>query len=504
MKLLSAQQCQQWDAYTMQHEPIASIDLMERAGLKCTEWLIEHKYNEMPLLIFCGKGNNGGDGLVIARQMIAAGAAVTVYILEYGSKGTDDFQRNLEKLHRLSKDIHFIQSPAVFPVIEQDHLVIDALFGTGLNRPLHDLAAALAEHINQSNAKVIAIDVPSGMPVDNFFVDAPVLRAHRTLTFQSLKYAFLLPEYGKYTGDITVLDIGLMHSYLSTIDAVAELVEQQDAACLLKGRDRFSHKGNYGHALLLAGNKGKMGAAILAAKACLRSGVGLLTTCVPDDGLPIIQTAVSEAMTIVREAGLPDIHAYSAIAAGPGLGLSTKEKDLLFNLLQQNNKPMVLDADALTILSQHTEKLTSIPPGSLFTPHPKEFDRLFGTSEDTLERYRKAIQLSAQYHFIIILKGHRTLVAAHGRAWFNTTGNVGMAKGGSGDVLTGILTALLAQGYDPLHAAILGVYLHGLAGDIALKQQSVESLLPSDLIESLGNAFNRLKINTTSSLGCSG
>ncbi len=499
MKLLSAQQCQQWDAYTIQHEPIASIDLMERAGLACTEWLLDHQYNTMPLMIFCGKGNNGGDGLVIARLMIEAGTAVTVYVLEYGSKGTDDIQRNLEKLHLLSNDIHFIQSPDAFPVNERYSLVIDALFGTGLNRPLHDLAAALAKHISQSNAKVIAIDVPSGMPVDNFFADAQVVKAHLTLTFQSLKYAFLLPEYGKYTGEITVLDIGLMHSYLSTIDAVAELVEQQDAACLLKRRDRFSHKGTYGHALLISGNKGKMGAAVLAVRACLRSGVGLLTACVPNEELLIVQTAVPEAMVIIRETGLPDMHAYSAIGAGPGLGLSTKEKDLLFELLQQNNKPVVLDADALTILSQHAEKLTSIPPGSLLTPHPKEFDRLFGASENSLERYRKAIQLSAQYHFIIILKGHHTLVAAHGRAWFNTTGNAGMAKGGSGDVLAGVLTALLAQGYEPLHAAKLGVYLHGLAGDIALEQQSVESLLPSDLIESLGSAFNKLKINTTSS-----
>ncbi|MBN8719192.1 MAG: NAD(P)H-hydrate dehydratase [Sediminibacterium magnilacihabitans] len=494
MKLLSAQQCQQWDAYTMQHEPIASIDLMERAGLKCTEWLIEHKYNEMPMLVFCGKGNNGGDGLVIARLMIEAGAAVTVYILEYGSKGTDDFQRNLEKLHRLSKDIHFIQSPAAFPVIERESLVIDALFGTGLNRPLHDLAAALAEHINQSNAKLIAIDVPSGMPVDNFFVDAPVLRAHHTLTFQSLKYAFLLPEYGKYTGDITVLNIGLMSSFLSTIDAKTELIEQQDAASILKQRDRFSHKGTYGHALLMAGHEGQMGAAILASKACLRSGVGKLTVLVPQAQLPVIQTAVPEAMALPRERGLPVFNGLATVGMGPGMSFMKGTTECIETLLELYKRPMVFDADAFTYFEMQKEALSQIPSGSLLTPHPKEFDRLFGTNENSFQRQQKAIALSAEYPFIIILKGHYTLIAANGKGWFNTTGNAGMAKGGSGDALTGILTALLAQGYEPLKAAKLGVYLHGLAGDLALEQQTMETLLPSDLIESLATAFRTIRV----------
>jgi NAD(P)H-hydrate epimerase len=285
-----------------------------------------------------------------------------------------------------------------------------------------------------------------------------------------------------------------MSSFLSTIDAKTELIEQQDAASILKQRDRFSHKGTYGHALLMAGHEGQMGAAILASKACLRSGVGKLTVLVPQAQLPVIQTAVPEAMALPRERGLPVFNGLATVGMGPGMSFMKGTTECIETLLELYKRPMVFDADAFTYFEMQKEALSQIPSGSLLTPHPKEFDRLFGTNENSFQRQQKAIALSAEYPFIIILKGHYTLIAANGKGWFNTTGNAGMAKGGSGDALTGILTALLAQGYEPLKAAKLGVYLHGLAGDLALEQQTMETLLPSDLIESLATAFRTIRV----------
>lgn len=493
MKLLTAQQLQEWDQYTIQQEPISSINLMERAALSCVGWLVERGFHKVHAVVFCGKGNNGGDGLAIARLLLEAGVRVTVYIIEFGTKGTPDFQQNLERLHVLTTDIHFIQSTAVFPVIEKDVFVIDALFGSGLNRPLHDLSAALVEHINAANVRVVSIDLPSGMPADNFFKNAPVIRAGYTLSIQTTKLCFLLPEYEPYVGELHILDIGLKASFMDTQETVFAMIERKEVRSYLKTRARFSHKGVYGHALLIAGHQGQMGAAILAAKACLRSGVGKLTVLVPEKELSIIQTAVPEAMAGSREIGLPFFELLSSVALGPGIGMLDVKGDILDPLLRFYERPLVLDADIFSIFSIDKTDLTRIPQGSLLTPHPKEFDLLFGDCKNSWERYQKAIMLSSQYPFIIILKGHHTLIASNGKGWFNTTGNAGMAKGGSGDVLTGILTALLAQGYEPLQAAITGVYLHGLAGDLALEQQSEESLLPTDLIESLGKAFQSLR-----------
>ncbi len=493
MKLLTAQQLQQWDAYTIQHEPVASIDLMERAAIACTNWLIEKGFARQPVKIFCGKGNNGGDGLAIARLLIQSGVQPVVYIIEFGSIGTSDFQQNLQRLHQLTTDIHFIQSDSFFPVINASDVVVDALFGTGLNRPLHNLGAALVEHINAAAVTVVAIDVPSGMAIDKSLQGNTVIRAKHTLTFESLKLCFLSAVNAAFFGEVVVLTIGLYPGFSATVDVVFAITERKIIADGLKPRDRFSHKGKYGHALLLAGNKGKMGAAVLAAKACLRSGVGLLTVAVPEAGLQVIQTAVPEAMAMVRNEAGQALNPFTTIGAGPGLGTATTEQAAIETLLQQYARPLVLDADALNILSQHTSWLVKIPAGSLLTPHPKEFDRLFGVCADEFERWQKAISLSVQYPFIILLKGHYTLVAAGGKGWFNSTGNAGMAKGGSGDVLTGILTALLAQGYEPLQAAVTGAYLHGLAADLALEKQAMESLLPTDIIDALGNAFNFLK-----------
>jgi len=441
MKLFNAQQLQQWDAYTVQEEQIASINLMERAATQCTAWLIERELDKRNIRIFCGKGNNGGDGLAIARLLINAGAAVTVYIVEFGAKGTSDFQHNLERLHLVTRDIHFIQSPVFFPYIDETDLVIDALLGSGLNRPLHDLSAALVTHINAANTQVISIDLPSGMPADLFFKEAVVVKATHTLTFQAFKFCFVLPEYAIFTGQLHILDIGLNKAFPDRMDTIYEMAEREELRGYLKTRAPFSHKGIFGHALLMAGHEGQMGAAILASKACLRAGVGKLTVLVPNEQLPVIQTAIPEAMAMPRERGMPQLNGFAVVAMGPGMSFTEETAVYIEALLNLYEKPMVLDADAFAYFQIQKDALSRIPAGSLLTPHPKEFDLLFGASENSFERYRKALALSGEYPFIIILKGHYTLIASNGKGWFNTTGNAGMAKGGSGDVLTGILTA---------------------------------------------------------------
>jgi hydroxyethylthiazole kinase-like uncharacterized protein yjeF len=488
MKLLSPQQIHEWDAYTIEHEPISSLDLMERAAAKCTDFILEKNLAAHPIKIFCGKGNNGGDGLAIARLLMEAGFQPVTYILEFGARGTDDFQANLHRLHQLTSNIFFIQSEEYFPVIEQGDLVVDALFGSGLNRPLMDLSATLVKHINNAGAMVLAIDVPSGMYINKSCKGDTVIKAAYTLTFQTTKLCFLVAENAELFGQVQVLDIGLLPRFLQDAETVFELVTKEKIKAGIKPRGNFVHKGNFGHSLLIAGNKGKMGAALLAAKACLRSGAGLVTLDVPEASLNIVQTALPEAMCTVREE-VPDWEKFTTLGIGPGLGTGGDAKNTLKQTLAGFNKPSVFDADALNILSENKEWLQQIPAGSVITPHPKEFERLFGRFDNEMGRIAKAIELSAQYHFVIVLKGHNTLIASNGRGWFNSTGNAGLAKGGSGDILTGIITAFISQALDGVTAAICGVYIHGLAADLALQQQSQESMLASDIIERMGEAF---------------
>lgn len=492
MKLLSAQQIQQWDAFTMQHEPIESIDLMERAAQQCVDWLVEKNLIHHKIKIFCGKGNNGGDGLVIARLLLHKGFSVFIYILELGAKGTNDFQVNLHRLHQHNADIHFIQSTELIPIIEKNDIVIDALFGSGLNRPLQLLSKEIVEHINQSGSKIISIDVPSGMSIDKSSKGNSIIKASNTLTFQSLKLCFLMAENAAYFGEVQALDINLHPKFLETIRTDFEIVSQKQIASKIKPHKDFSHKGNYGHALLIVGNKGKMGAALLAAKACLRTGAGLVTVNIPEENQSTLNTFLPEAMTMKRTDENSFTH-YSTIGIGCGLGTNEDAKKILLQVLQSYKKSIVIDADALNIISENKNLLQLIPKESVLTPHPKEFERLVGICENDFERMNKAIQLSQQYSFIIILKNHYTLITANGKVYFNNTGNAGLAKGGSGDVLTGMIASLLSQNYEPLQAAMIAVYLHGLAADLALENQSTESLLATDVIDTIGKAFNFLK-----------
>ncbi len=345
MNLFTPQQIHDWDAFTIAHEPIASIDLMERAARTCTDYILGQMLPDQPVKIFCGKGNNGGDGLAIARQLADAGVHSVVYILEFGARGTDDFQTNLHRLHDLNVDIHFIQATDFFPAIAPDDLVVDALYGSGLNRPLQDLSAALVHHINDSKAPVVAIDVPSGMFIDRSSVGNAVIRATATLTFQSLKRCFLVAENAPFAGEVHVMDIGLHPAFPATQHTALTLSEPADMQQAWKPRNAFAHKGHHGHALLVAGNTGKIGAALLAAKACLRSGTGLLTVHLPATAMPIIHTALPEAMCMDRTAPVSPGQ-FSAIGMGPGMGTGTEMAALVNNLLAVDTKGFVLDADA--------------------------------------------------------------------------------------------------------------------------------------------------------------
>lgn len=502
MKILSAEETRQWDQYTIEREPVSSIELMERAATACVNWLETKGYGDQRFAIFCGKGNNGGDGLAIARLLAGGRYPVTVFILEFGHKGTADFQANLARLHDFpGVDIRFIQTEKNFHDFEKDEIIIDALFGSGLNRALEGVTAKLVEHINESGREVIAVDIPSGMFVDRSSKGNPIIRANHTLSFQSFKPALLVAENEEYTGQVHILDIGLHPDFYQSAFSRHELVDLPVIHSIHKPRRRFAHKGNFGHVLLIAGSYGSMGAAVLAAKACLRSGAGLLTCHIPSCGYEILQIAIPEAMVMtdadpfMNTKTNTDLTRYETIGIGPGIGTSAETKMLLRDIFDSFRSPLVLDADALNILATQKDLLKLVPGASILTPHPKEFERLFGETENDFARIDLALGKAKELNVVIVLKGHHTLIATPDeKGFFNSTGNPGMATAGSGDALTGMLTGLLAQGYSSIEAAILGVYLHGLAGDIAAEKYSMESMLAGDIIDSFGDAFKHCAI----------
>jgi len=498
MKIFSAAQIKAWDAFTILHEPIASIDLMERAATACCKWLIGKNFGTSHFRIFCGKGNNGGDGLAIARLLIEHKCLVTVYILELGNIGSDDFQENLAALHECTTDIHFMQSADFFPAINKEDIVIDALYGTGLNKPLEGISAALAHHLNASQAIKISIDLPSGLYADKSSKGNSIAKAAHTLSFQNYKLAFLLAENEACCGEVHLLHIGLHPDFEEKEIASFEMTDEAAISAIYKPRKKFAHKGTYGHAALLCGSKGMMGAAVLSSLGCLRSGIGKLTTYVPQCGYQVLQTSAPEAMVMTsgEDALLAaeGIETLDAVGIGPGIGMYPSHKNLLASVFKKVKAPMVIDADALNIIAENKELLELIPAQSIITPHPKEFERLFGKTSDDFERLTLAIAKAREHNIYIVLKGHYSAICTPAEtSWFNSTGNPGMATAGSGDVLTGIITGLLAQGYSPLHAALLGTYLHGLAGGFAALKLSEEAMIAGDLVSCMGEAFRQIQ-----------
>ncbi len=471
---------------------------MERAAHACTCWLATHFLQPCSFAIFCGRGNNGGDGLAIARQLRSKGYGVKVYVVENGRPGSPDFETNARRW-RENGAAFLISSEKDFPEFEKGDIIIDALVGSGLSAPLKGLTAALAEQINHSKNKVISIDLPSGIFTDGSSKGHTTVNAHTTLTFQVYKLGLLLAENGPAVGEVVVLDIGLHPGFLKENSFDRQMITPQLIDGIYQPRKPYAHKGSYGHALLLAGSYGKMGAALLSARACIYTGSGLLTAAIPRCGYIILQTALPEAMTLPDPeeehlSQLPEgLEKYNAIGIGPGVGTGDAVKALLASLLEKYRQPLVIDADALNCLAQDKSLLDKLPPQSILTPHPKEFDRLFGDHANEADRIHTAIEQARIKNIVIILKGFHTLVATpEGRSYFNTTGNAGMAKGGSGDVLTGIITALAAQHYPPWQAAVFGVYLHGMAGDLAARERSQEAMTAGDLADFLGSAFLKL------------
>ncbi len=502
MKLFTTKQIAAIDKYTIENEPIADIDLMERASLQMTNWIVQQFSTEERLLFFAGPGNNGGDALAMARQLAQLDYQCEVYLLDFGKALKGSLAINYKRLEEQGKvKLTKLRSENDFPQVDETDVLIDGLFGSGLSRSLEGLPAQLVQHINQLLNVVVAVDIPSGLMGENNAENnlENIVRADYTLTLQFPKISFLFPENEQFVGQWEVFLIGLHPGGISETPSPYFFIDAEDVAARLPMRTKFDHKGTFGHALLIAGSYGKMGAAVLASKACLRAGAGLLTTHVPHVGFPVIQTAVPEAMTSIDQhdsmfTSFPDLAPYAAIGIGPGLGVKRNSCRALCDLLDKANVPMVIDADALNILAENKNWLDKFPEGSVLTPHPGEFRRLVGKTTDSYDAIQQQIAFAKKYNCVVVLKGAHTSVAApDGTLCWNSTGNSGMGTAGSGDALTGIILGLLAQGMAAVDAALVGVYLHGLAGDLAAKKRSEFSLMAGDIIETLGESFLKVQ-----------
>ncbi|MCF6171999.1 MAG: NAD(P)H-hydrate dehydratase [Bacteroidales bacterium] len=503
MKILPIEEVRNADAYTIANEPIASIDLMERAASQIYKWIKKRVPKKHLIRVYAGLGNNGGDGLVVARLLSNKGYQVEVNVIRYSDTSSEDFQVNFGRLKEgNSIAIRNVKELKNLSGINPDDVLVDAIFGSGLTRPVKGFIADVIAHINNSPAMRIAIDVPSGLFSDSTSKNngGAIVHADYTLSFQFPKLAFLFPENDVFVGNWQLLDIGLHPDFINEVETQNFFMGKRDIKPILKKRGRYAHKGSFGHALLIAGCYGKMGAAILASRACLRSGVGLLHSHIPKAGYQIMQTATPETMLSIDRydnyfSEVPKLGLYTAIGIGPGLGMEKQSQMALKLLIQEYPNPIVFDADALNILSENKTWLAFLPKGSILTPHPKEFERLATKWSNDFERLEMQRDFAFKYGVYVVLKGaHTSICFPDGNCYFNSTGNPGMATAGSGDVLTGLITGLLAQGYSPGQASVLGVYLHGLAGDIAAKKHGMEALLAGDLIEQIGKAFRKLTL----------
>ena len=505
MKLFQTSQIKNIDAFTIQNEPVPSIDLMERAASTVTDWIVSKYKINKTVKIFAGPGNNGGDAWAVARQLADKGFTnLTIYLLNISDRISEDSEINRTRLtnQKLVKIVE-INTETSFPEIQSGDLIIDGLFGSGLSRPLEGLAAKLVRHINKAYAEVISIDIPSGLfGEDNSQnIKENIIKAAFTLTFQFPKLSYFFAENSEFVGDWEIMPIGLHQKIIDTTQSDYHYLTLGEIKRIIKKRGKFSHKGTYGHALLIAGSYGMVGAAVISAQACQRGGVGLVTTHVPRLGLEILQTAVPESLTNVDQSDIiftefPVLEKYTAVAVGPGIGMKENSGKALKKLLEVCNKPLVIDADAINILGKKKEWLRLIPKNSILTPHPKEFERIAGECKNSFQRNQKQIELAQELQVYIVLKGAHTAVACpDGTCYYNSTGNPGMATGGSGDVLTGLILSLLAQGYSSFESALAGVFIHGLAGDLAVGEIGEYSLISSDIIKYIGKAFLHIQKN---------
>lgn len=501
MKILPVEKIREADAFTIENEPVDSVDLMERAANELCKWFVERcEVNSVCVKIFCGMGNNGGDGLALAR-LLSANDIVSVFMLRHSEKMSHDCEINFNRLkNETDVQIREIFSAEDFPFISDDDIIIDAIFGSGLNKSVNGIAEELIKFLNNNAAVRIAVDMPSGL-----YADKPVqkgdtvFRADYTLSFQSPKLAFMFPENDGFVGNWEVLDIKLHHDFMENVEVTNFYTTDAVVKPILKKRSKFSHKGTYGHALLIAGSDTKTGAALLSAEACLRTGVGLLSVHLPQEASLPLMAYLPEAMLDKDKSKthcteINNLLQYSSIAMGPGVGKEPETANVLKKIIQEAYQPLVLDADALNILSENPTWISFLPHNTILTPHPKEFERLFGKTYNSFERLELQRDMSVKHGIIIVLKGaHTSISFPNGSCFFNSAGNPGMATAGSGDVLTGVILSLLAQHYTPEESALLGVYLHSKAADFAVEQSSEESMIASDISKNIYKVFRYLR-----------
>lgn len=497
MKIFSAQQLKEADKLTIKKQGISAEELMERAGTQVFRVIHQRLENtNTHVKIFCGIGDNGGDGLVIGRLLIEQGHEVTIYVVNYSDKRSKNFLLNYDRVKNVTKKWPtLLTSEDDFPELSSKDFVVDAIFGIGLNRPLVPWVGNLVSYINKSGAFILSIDIPSGL-----FADAPtknkesIIWANHTMTFQAPKLAFFLPETAKYAGEMEVINVGLDEEFLASTATQAQLIGKREALKLYNPREKFSHKGTYGHALMIGGSYGKMGSISLSGTAALRSGAGMLTFFIPKCGYSIVQTLLPEAMAITdkSENFISDIQfdfEPEVISFGVGVGQEPETMFAFEKLLEQTKSPMVIDADGLNLLSKNGLLLEKIPRDSVLTPHPLELERLIGKWKNDFQKIEKAQAFTKKYGLFLVIKGAYTITVAEEALYINSSGNPGMATAGSGDVLTGVITGLMSQGYEPLAAAVFGVYLHGRSGDIAANKLSFQGMIASDIAANIPGAF---------------
>lgn len=501
MKILAGTQIKEVDSYTIETEPISSVDLMERASVAFVEKVAERWSPGTPVKIFAGPGNNGGDALAVARLLSLKGYNVEVFLFNPSSNLSPDCEVNKQRLDAC-RNVRLTEVVSTFtpPQLNESDLVIDGLFGTGVSRPLNGGYASVVKYINASAATVVSIDVPSGlMCEDNTYnVMNHIVKADYTFTFQYPKLAFFFADTSLYVGKWEVLDIGLVEPKGERMSTPYCLTEVSHIAPMLKVRPKFAHKGTMGHAALVAGKAGMAGAAVLSARACMRSGAGKLTVHTPSANAVVLQIAVPEAILSVEAHSdcfsRPfDANNFDALAIGPGIGTDAETAQAFIEQIRFTRSPIIVDADGINILGSHRGWIQQLPKNTILTPHKKELFGLVSTTHNFYEELEATRELASKQNIYIVIKGaYSAVVTPEGKVWFNPTGNPGMATAGSGDVLTGIILALLAQDYSHEEAVLLGVYLHGLAGDIAAAKFGEDSLIASDIIDCLPEAFKEL------------
>jgi len=495
MYILSSNQINKADKATLKSQEISSVELMERAATSCFEWLHYRLQGQnIKIHVFCGIGNNGGDGLVIARHLFQHGYNVSCYVVNFSDKRSEEFLENYNRLKELGEWPQIISNENDFPAVSFEDIVIDAIFGNGLTREPSGFTKNLIKYINGTKVFTLAIDFPSGLFSDKSVTDkTTVLKAGHTLTFQTPKLAFLLPENKDFINTWEVLDIGLDENFINSLSPKKYYITKNDIIPRYKPRNKWSHKGTFGHSLIMGGSFGKIGAATLATKAALKIGSGLVTAYIPKCGYQILQISVPEAMVEVDCDNLLTYFNFktkaSVIGIGPGIGTSEKTMLGFETFIKENKLPLVVDADAINLLSKNPSLISFLPKNTILTPHPKELERLIGVWDNDYEKLNKAVEFSSKTNTILVIKGAHTVIIDSEFMYFNSTGNPALATAGSGDVLTGIITGLVAQGYEPRNAAIFGVYLHGKTAELATQNTSYETFTASTILDYLSEAI---------------